>query len=146
MGHRFSLPWFALVLIVACPIVSIAQQPKLSVAQQQGDVQNAQKMMVELSPSGLPADVDPEGLLPAGAILHVRINSSGELLDDASKMLTPFVPEKAIGPPAIQAMQQPNPLLALIGMQTMGAAAISRDAVEDVGRRSNTSCYTLVLS
>lgn len=119
MGHRCFLPWLALLVLLVCPVVSAAQQAELG-DPRQGDVQNAQEMMVELSPSGLPANVAPEGLLPAGAILHVRINSSGELLDDASKMLTPFIPEKAIGPPAMLAMQQPNPLLALIGLQTMG--------------------------
>ena len=119
MSHRFSLPWFALLILVSCPIVSIAQQAELSDAPQ-GEVQVAQEKMVELSPSDLPANVEPEKLLPAGVILHVRINSSGELLDDASKMITPFIPEKAIGPVAQMALQQPNPLLALIGFQTMG--------------------------
>ena len=124
MGRRFFLPWFALLVFVSCQVTATAQQQvEMGGARQNGvqrGAQNAQQMMLELAPSGLPDNVKPEGLLPAGAILHVRVNSSGELLDDASKMLTPFIPEKAVGPPAEMAMQQPNPLLALIGLQTMG--------------------------
>ena len=141
MGHRFSLLSFALLILFGCPVVSIAQQAEVSDTRQD-DVQNAQEMMIELTPSGLPANVEPEALLPGGALLHIRINSSGELLDDASKMLTPFIPEKAIGPPAVEARQQPNPLLALIGLQTMGQP-LSVDKLSEMSGVDPTRAATL---
>jgi len=77
------------------------------------------KPQITLAPSGLADNQSPEELLPPAAILHLRINEAGKLLDDISDMAMPFVPEQAVGPMAEIALEESNPLLAMIGIQTM---------------------------
>ena len=98
-------------------LCAIAQQTD-SVARQ--DATQIQPSAIVLEPSGLPEKFVPEALLPSGALVHLRINSTGQLLEDASAMATPFIPEEALGPRARVALEQPNPLLALIGLQSTG--------------------------
>lgn len=98
-------------LLVLC--LFVAATPAL--AQREGP---ARKQPIVLSATGLPAKAAPEALLPAGALLHIRLNNAQALLDDSSAMAMKFIPEKALPPPVLQAMEQPNPLLGLIGMMT----------------------------
>ncbi|MCE9556207.1 MAG: hypothetical protein K8T91_22900 [Planctomycetes bacterium] len=73
-----------------------------------------------LKPSGLLAGDAPEAIVPSGAVVHVRIKSAELLLNDLSAMATKFIPEKALPPDRRKLLDGPNPLLALIGMQTTG--------------------------
>ena len=74
---------------------------------------------ITLKASGLPDGDAPESILPRGAVLHVRVKSAELLLNDVSAMATKFVPEKAVPPQVAKLLEAPNPLLAMIGMQTM---------------------------
>ena len=75
---------------------------------------------IVLSSTGLEAGKSPEAMLPAGAIAHVRLQSAGSLLNDTDDMLAKFIPEKILPPPVLAALEEDNPLLALIGLQTAG--------------------------
>lgn len=63
---------------------------------------------------------NPEQILPTGAVVHLRANNFGALLKALDEIIVTFVPEKAVPPPMQQILAQPMPVLALIGMQTVG--------------------------
>ena len=116
-AHTICRPtmFAALIIVLTLANTTIAQSGQTKTTTQEQDPD-----LIVLEPSGLPDNASPESILPSGAIGHLRINNFGRLLDDASSMATPFIPEKVLGPSAEAALKQPNPLLALIGMQTMG--------------------------
>jgi hypothetical protein len=72
-----------------------------------------------LSSSGLPAGPS-EQLLPAGAVLHARLNSLGQTLDAIDTLVMSFVPTEAVPPQLRSFLKQPKPVLAFAGSQTIG--------------------------
>lgn len=130
MTRHFSWLVFFFVVVVlvsfgppSVPLVNARSQQDVGLPEHlhESSVQDDDSIIV-LTPSGLSTNSDstPESILPAGAILHLRVNGCADLLNDISRMATPFIPERALGPPAVAALAEPNPLLALIGFQTIG--------------------------
>ncbi len=73
-----------------------------------------------LNDSGLPPG-PAEQVLPAGAILHVRLGNLERTLASLDSLITSFVPEKALPPPLQKLFAEPQPVLAFIGQNSVGA-------------------------
>ncbi|MCE9548134.1 MAG: hypothetical protein K8T25_21890 [Planctomycetia bacterium] len=98
-----------------------------------------------IKPSGLPAGQTPEKVLPAGVILHLRLKNAQSLLDNVSQLAKTFVPPRAVPPPLKKSMDEPNALLAIIGMQTMrkplSVEALAKMSGIDPARPISLSVY-----
>lgn len=72
-----------------------------------------------LKSTGVPSK-KPEDILPAGALVHVRLNNAADLVNTLDSLIMTFVPDKAVPPHFKQFLDQPKPVLAVIGAQTIG--------------------------
>ena len=79
-----------------------------------------QPQQTMLGSTGIAAG-DALKVLPKGAVLHVQINNMERLAHDLNDLVVSAVPEKAIPPQMQTMMAQPKPLLAFLGMNTVGA-------------------------
>lgn len=61
----------------------------------------------------------PETVLPAGAVVHIRAHNLANLIDTLEELIVSFVPDKALPPPLRALLDQKNPVLAFVGMQTI---------------------------
>jgi ankyrin repeat protein len=104
--HFWSANVLVFCLVLAVPIIAGAQQ-------------NNTQVPVLLS-TGLPATETPEEILPNGAIVYLRANNLQVLVENIDKLLTTFVPEKALPPDLQPIFANPQPFIALFGMQAFG--------------------------
>ena len=105
--HRRSITAFVLFFIlIAVPFTAGAQQEDSQIPL--------------LLSTGLPATETQEELLPQGAVMYLRANNLQILLENIDSLLTTFVPEKALPPELQPIFANPQPLLALLGMQVFG--------------------------
>ncbi len=84
---------------------------------------SAQQEGTQLPPllsTGLPATETPEEILPGGAVGYLRVNNLMVLLENIDSLLTAFVPENALPPELQPIFENPQPLIALLGMQAFG--------------------------
>lgn len=72
-----------------------------------------------LPASALPAGAS-ETVLPTGAILHLRLAGLGQVLESIDRLVVPFVPPKAVPAELRDLLDQPRPLLAFLGAQSIG--------------------------
>lgn len=79
----------------------------------------AQDGMPELPAPALAAGA-AEAVLPQGAVLHVRVAGLGQVLDSLDRLIVPFVPAKALPPDLQPFLEEPRPLLAFLGAQSVG--------------------------
>lgn len=80
---------------------------------------NAQEEVVSVNATGLPV-VDAREQLPQGAYLHVELNDVGQIIQDVEQLALSALPEKALPEQMQSLLSQPNPLLTLIGVSTLG--------------------------
>jgi len=74
---------------------------------------------VALPESALPVG-GAESVLPPGAILHLRLSGLGPVLDSLDRLAVPFIPGLALPADLRPLLDQPQPLLAFLGAQTVG--------------------------
>jgi|GEM_PF-5599739 len=97
----FSFPFFILMVGVLGPVLSAAEPPTLT-------------------DSGLPPG-PAEQVLPAGAVLHLRLGNVERTLASLDGLAASFVPEKALPPHLQELLKQPQPVLAFLGQNSIGA-------------------------
>jgi hypothetical protein len=130
IGYRSGL----LILCVLCGVPAMAQdRAKKDPDQKQPAVKSKKPVpkarpkpkprpKLVLAPSGLPAGATPESIIPAGVVVHVRLNGTAKLLNDFNDMVFPFVATKFMSGPLRDALKEPNPTLAILGLQASGKA------------------------
>lgn len=75
---------------------------------------------------------DPEQVLPAGAVVHVRAHNPAALAKALDEIMVAFIPEKALPPQARAALKEPMPALALLGMRDPQGRALSMDQLSQM--------------
>lgn len=120
------------VLIVAlCTAITAGQMPAFAQAPETRGPKPTIDIPI-LQSTGVLAG-EPEGVLPRGAILHVRINNLEELANDINDLVMSFLPEKAVPTSLQSVLDTPKPFLTFIGRQSIGAPLSAKTFAEATG-------------
>ena len=98
-----------------------------------------------LAPTGLRADLPLEKMLPRGAALYVRANNTARMIANLDRLFKQFIPEKALPDDLKPLLSSPQPVLGLLGKQSMGhpltIEQLSGLAGVDLNREASLAMY-----
>jgi hypothetical protein len=82
--------------------------------------QQEQGSITFLDLKNVPVHETLEDALPKGALVYIRANNLQRMLENIDRLLTSFLPEKAIPPELKPVFSTPNPFLSFLGMKLFG--------------------------